>query len=47
MINNDIPYKIVDNETVELEPIIAKNLLPLLEKTNAYGLDKFKELITF
>ena len=47
MINNDIPYKIVDNETVELEPIIAKDLLPLLEKTNAYGLDKFKKLLTF
>lgn len=25
----------------------AKDLLPLLEKTNAYGLDKFKSLITF
>ena len=27
--------------------IKAKELLPILEKTNAYGLDKFKSLISF
>lgn len=29
------------------EGITAKELLPILEKTNAYGLSKFKQLITF
>ena len=29
------------------EKIKAKELLPILEKTNAYGLDKFKNLISF
>ncbi len=29
------------------EGILAKDILPLLEKTNAYGLEKFKRLITF
>lgn len=29
------------------EGITAKELLPILERTNAYGLDKFKKLITF
>ena len=29
------------------EGITAKELLPILEKTNAYGLNKFKQLITF
>jgi len=38
---------VVDNSTVELEPIKAKDLLPLLQKTNAYGLQKIKELINF
>ena len=47
MQNNNIPFKVVDNSTVELEPIKAKDLLPLLQKTNAYGLQKIKELINF
>ena len=47
MNNNNIPFKIVDDETVELKPIKAKDLLPILEKSNAYGLEKFKSLITF
>ena len=32
---------------VDVEEILAKELLPILEKTNAYGLNKFKELISF
>ena len=29
------------------EPIRADKLLPILERTNAYGFSKFKSLITF
>ena len=29
------------------DEILAKDLLKLLEKTNAYGLEKFKKLLTF
>ena len=47
MNNNQIPFKVVDNETVEEKPIKAKKLLILLEKTNAYGLQTFKKLVTF
>ena len=48
MAQNNIPYKIVgDNETMELKPIIAKDLLPILEKNHAYGFEKFKSLLTF
>jgi hypothetical protein len=47
MQNNKIPYKIDGRDTVELKPILAKDLLPILEKTNAYGLEMFKSLITF
>ena len=32
---------------IEVENITAKELLPLLEKTNAYGLENFKKLIQF
>ena len=32
---------------IEKTEMAAKDLLPLLEKTNAYGLSKFKELVTF
>jgi protein tyrosine/serine phosphatase len=32
---------------IEEDKIKAKDLLPILEKTNAYGLDKFKELVSF
>ncbi len=47
MRNNNIPFKVVDGETVEEKPIAAKELLPMLEKTNAYGLDKVKQLVNF
>lgn len=45
MDENNIPYKYEDGRLTEDKPIKAKDLLPLLEKSNAYGLDKFKELI--
>lgn len=32
---------------IKKEKIKAKQLLPILEKTNAYGLQTFKKLITF
>ena len=47
MQNHDIPFTVVDGETVEKEPIKAKDLLPILEKSEAYGVDKFKSLIKF
>mgnify|MGYP003464239507 CR=1 FL=1 len=36
-----------ETKPIEVKPILAKELLPLLEKSNAYGLDKFKSLIKF
>ena len=42
---NGIEYKIVDKETVEVTPIKAKDLLPILEKSNAYGIEKIKSLL--
>jgi len=47
MQSNNIPYKIENDKTVEVEPIAAKDLLPLLKKTSAYGYEKFKSLLTF
>ncbi len=44
---NKIPYTVIDGNTVEKKPIKAKDLLPILQKNNAYGLEKFKQLITF
>ena len=44
---NSIPFKIVDERTVEVKPILASELLTILENTNAYGLSKFKSLIKF
>jgi hypothetical protein len=35
------------NNMEDIDSILAKDLLTILEKTNAYGLDKFKQLITF
>jgi hypothetical protein len=35
------------NNMEDIDSILAKDLLIILEKTNAYGLDKFKQLITF
>jgi len=47
MEQNKIAYKVVGGKTVELKPIAAKDLLPILEKNQAYGLNKFKELLQF
>lgn len=47
MEKNNIPFTIEDNNTVETKPIKAVDLLKILEKTNAYGLEKIKSLITF
>ena len=44
---HNIPYKVVSDKTVELSPMKAKDLLPLLKKNNAYGYEKFKSLLTF
>jgi hypothetical protein len=44
---NGLEYDVVGNETVERNPIKAKDLLPILKKSNAYGYDKIKSLITF
>jgi hypothetical protein len=35
------------NNMNDVDSILAKDLLPILEKSNAYGVDKFKQLITF
>ena len=45
MQTNKVPFKIVDNFTVELNPIKAKDLIPILKKSNAYGFEKFKSLL--
>jgi hypothetical protein len=47
MTSNKIAFKIEGDNTVELKPIKAVDLLPLLEKSNAYGIDRIKSLITF
>jgi hypothetical protein len=47
MRENNIDFNFVYGEAVEVEKIKAKDLLPMLEKSNAYGLDKFKSLIQF
>jgi hypothetical protein len=44
---NNIPFKVIDNETIEENPITAEELLPLLEETKAYGLEKIKTLINW
>ena len=44
MQRNGLEFEIVDGETKEIHPIKAKDLLTLLEKNNAYGVDKFKSL---
>jgi hypothetical protein len=37
----------METNGIKKESYKASELLPLLEKTNAYGLDRFKKLITF
>ena len=46
MQRHNIPYTVAgENETKEINPIKAKDLLPILEKSQAYGLDRFKQLL--
>ena len=47
MQQHNIPFDVIEGNTVEKKPITAKELLPLLEKSNAYGIERFKSLITF
>lgn len=47
MQRNNIPFKVENDKTVEVNPIKAKDLLPLLEKSNAYGIERFRSLLTF
>ena len=47
MQQNDIDFKVDGDDTVEIKPMKAVDLLPLLEKSNAYGIEKIKSLITF
>jgi hypothetical protein len=47
MHRNEIPYKIEGGRTVEVAPIKAKDLLPILQKSDAYGYQKFSSLVTF
>jgi len=47
MERNKIPYKVEDDKTIEVAPISAKDLLPILENSNAYGVDKFRSLINW
>jgi len=49
--SNGIPFKVEKigdkDRTVEEKPMKAKEVLELLRKTNAYGLERFEKLITF
>ncbi|MFA6278445.1 MAG: leucine-rich repeat protein [Pedobacter sp.] len=48
MQRNNIPFNITkEDKTIESAPIKAIDLLPLLRKSNAYGIDKIESLITF
>jgi hypothetical protein len=50
MQDNNIPFKVEkdgkgNDRTVEVAPIKAKDVLPILRKTNAYGLQKLESLL--
>lgn len=47
MDRNGIPYRVDAGRTVEESPMKAKDLLPILEKSDAYGVSKFKSLISW
>jgi hypothetical protein len=52
MKSNGLEFEIVDENTmhectVEKKPILAKDLYVILEKTSAYGFEKFKSLVNF
>jgi hypothetical protein len=46
MDKHKIPYKVDGERAIEAEPIIAKDLLKLLKKSNAYGAEKFERLMS-
>jgi protein tyrosine/serine phosphatase len=45
MQRHGLDYEVVEGKTKERNPVQAKELLPLLEKSQAYGVEKFKALI--
>ena len=45
--SNKIAYEIVDGKTIEKKPMKANELLPILRKSNAYGLQQIEKLLTF
>jgi hypothetical protein len=50
MQDNNIPFKVEkdgngNDRTVEVAPVKAKDVLPMLRKTNAYGLQKLESLL--
>lgn len=47
MKQNGLEFEIVNEKTKEINPIKAKDLLPLLERNNAYGIEKFKSLLSW
>jgi hypothetical protein len=47
MERNNIPYTMQGDEVVETRPYKAAEIIPLLEKTNAYGFERVKLLLTF
>jgi hypothetical protein len=47
MTKHNIPFKVEGDKTIEVAPMKAGDLLPLLEKSGAYGLDRFRKLITW
>jgi len=46
MDKNNIKYHMVNDKVVEDKPIKAKELLKLLKKNGAYGVDRFEKLLT-
>jgi len=47
MEQNGIPFKVEGGKLIEIKPIKAKDLLPILDRNNAYGIERFKSLIQF
>jgi hypothetical protein len=47
MNRNSLGFEVINGETKEINTVKAKDLLPLLIKNKAYGIEKFKSLIVF
>ena len=45
MDSNGVKYEIVNDRAKEKEAVKAIDLLKKLESTNAYGVDRFRELL--